>query len=113
MFHRRRKVGLMLKRAARKMLPGRAYGMGRRLVHNYKNYKHQRLPKLSEAEFRHILTDTLGVRAGAVVFVHSSMGQINLGFSFHRVLAALVEAVGVKEREIQMKKVEVVVQEDI
>ena len=84
----------MLKRAARKMLPGRAYGIGRRLVHNYKNYKHQRLPKLSEAEFRHILTDTLGVRAGAVVFVHSSMGQINLGFSFHRVLAVLVEAVG-------------------
>ena len=90
-----RKRGVnMLKKAVARLLPRQVYGKGRTLLHRYRRYERQRLPQLSESGFHSILENELGVGPGAVVFVHSSVGRMNLGFSFYRILAALREVVG-------------------
>ncbi len=84
----------MIKKIAARVLPERAYGTGRQLVRKYRRYKHQGRPKLSESDFCKILTRDLEVREGAVVFVHSSIDQMNLDFPFYRVLSTLRDLVG-------------------
>ena len=86
----------MLKKIARRLLPGSIYNFGKRWVDRYQKFEQQRLPILSETEFRRILSDELGVREGGVVFVHSSLERINLGFPFFRILFILRELVGEK-----------------
>jgi aminoglycoside N3'-acetyltransferase len=49
---------------------------------------------LTESRFREILTNELGARDGSVVFVHSAVGKMNLGFAAPRVLDILQEVVG-------------------
>jgi aminoglycoside 3-N-acetyltransferase len=50
--------------------------------------------KLTEREFKHILTGKLGLTEGMVVFVHSSIDKLNLGFPPHIALDILLETLG-------------------
>ncbi len=54
------------------------------------------LPILSAADFRNILLDNLGIEKEDVVFVHSSLDQLNLDFPFYETLNILMDAVGEK-----------------
>ena len=49
---------------------------------------------LTEAEFRFILENKLGLTKGKVVFVHSSIDKMNLGFPVYKVLSILLDVVG-------------------
>ena len=84
----------MLKAIARRVLPSSVYGEGRKWRHRYREYRRRHLPRLSEAELTRILSEELGVHAGAVVFVHSSLDRLPLDFPFFRVLGLLRDAVG-------------------
>lgn len=66
----------------------------RRIVREYRLIKSRLAPKLTEQEFQRILHAELGIRPGMVVFVHSSIGVMNLDFPSHRALALLIEVVG-------------------
>ena len=83
-----------MKAVARRVLPRSLYGQGRKWAHRYSRYRRQNLPPLSETGLTRILAEELGVHPGAVVFVHSSLDRIPLGFPFFRVLTILRDAVG-------------------
>ena len=51
-------------------------------------------PKLSESEFRQILTNNLGIGKGSVVFIHSSIDKLFINFNPEKVLDILIEIVG-------------------
>ena len=53
-----------------------------------------RLPILSEDAFENILVNDLGLRSGDVVYTHSSVDQLNLGFPFYRVLPVIQNVIG-------------------
>lgn len=52
------------------------------------------LQKLSEEEFRLIIIDKLGIRAGDTVFIHSANTGLNLDFSSFNILNILLDIVG-------------------
>lgn len=84
----------MLRYLLPRLLPRNAYEYLRQRYRRYCAARRERLPPLSEAAFRAILTETLGLQRGAVVFVHSSLANMNLGFSAFRALAILEDVVG-------------------
>lgn len=49
---------------------------------------------LSEAEFRKILAEDLKIKNGSIVFIHSSVDNLNITFDTLRLLEILLEAVG-------------------
>ncbi len=49
---------------------------------------------LSETEFRKILTDELEITKGSIVFIHSSVDNLNIRFDALRVLEILLDTVG-------------------
>jgi aminoglycoside 3-N-acetyltransferase len=51
-------------------------------------------PRISETEFRDIVTNKLGVKKGSVVFIHSSVDNMFLDFPFYDLLPLLKEAAG-------------------
>lgn len=51
-------------------------------------------PRISENEFKKILTDKLGIKEGSVVFIHSSVDKMFLSFPFYNLLPILKDAVG-------------------
>jgi len=53
-------------------------------------------PPLSEAEFRRILTEELKITKGSIVFIHSSVDNLNINFDTFRLLEILLETVGKK-----------------
>ncbi len=62
-----------------------------------KRYGWQRFRrKLSISEFNDILEHQLGLKSGDIVFVHSSMDQLNLSFSHFKVLSVLQSLVGAR-----------------
>jgi aminoglycoside 3-N-acetyltransferase len=63
----------------------------RKLYHNIKSKVY---PKLTEESFRKILTEDLGLKKGSVVFIHSAVDNLNLGFPFYRILPILLDIVG-------------------
>jgi aminoglycoside N3'-acetyltransferase len=56
--------------------------------------KHKPTYTFTRDEFRAILTDTLHLKAGVVVFVHSSVDRIGLQFPFFGILSLIREVVG-------------------
>ncbi len=86
----------MIKEAARRLLPQRAYAAGRRWVRRYRRNQDSRGPSMNEKAFAEILVERLDVRQGDAVFVHSSLDRLKLDFSFMRVLPLLRQAVGEK-----------------
>ena len=84
----------MLKKLASRILPDPVYASGRRLLRGNRRARIRRLPALTEARFQQIASHHLGIGEGSVVFVHSSIDRLNLGFPFYKLLTLLMELVG-------------------
>jgi aminoglycoside 3-N-acetyltransferase len=83
-----------LKRILKKVLPSRALIFLFRARRKIVIARVRSLPVLTERAFTTILTDELGLKNGDVVFVHSSVDQLNLGFHVGRALAILQRITG-------------------
>lgn len=83
----------MLREIAEKILPESAFAKVLRAGKKIKRARVERLPQLSEGDFREILTAQLGLKRNDVVYVHSSVDRMNLGFPFYRILSLLREAI--------------------
>jgi len=73
------------------LFPGKYY---KKIKQQYRKTRKKLLPKLSEEKFREILREELHVKKGAVVFVHSSLANLNLSFQPYQVLNILLDEVG-------------------
>jgi aminoglycoside 3-N-acetyltransferase len=62
----------------------------------YRRARVERLPQLTETDFTGILTDQLGLGAADVVYMHSSVDRLNLGFPFYRILPLIQNVIGDK-----------------
>jgi len=81
---------------AKKFLPDRVVTSVTRTKRKIDRARVSRLPLLSEADFRAILTDRLALESGDTVYVHSSIDQLNLAFPFYGVLSLLQDVIGPK-----------------
>ncbi len=79
---------------AKKILPASAYESIVRKKKARERSRLGRLPKLSESRFTEIVTGDLRLQNGDVVFVHSSLDQLNLDFPFYRILTLLRNVIG-------------------
>jgi len=79
---------------AKRLLPASAYESIVRKKKERARARLARLPKLSESDFTEILTGDLRLQEGDVVFVHSSLDQLNLDFPFYRILTLLRNVLG-------------------
>ena len=79
---------------AKKILPAVAYESIVRKKKERERSRLARLPKVSETRFTQILTDDLRLQDGDVVFVHSSLDQLNLDFPFYTILTLLRDVIG-------------------
>src|SRR5882762_4195446 len=79
---------------AKKILPAVAYESIVRKKKERERSRLARLPKLTEAGLSEILLNDLRLNNGDVVFVHSSLDQLNLDFPFYRVLSLLRQVIG-------------------
>ncbi len=87
-------VNMSIAGLAKKILPAVAYESIVRKKKERERSRLARLPKLSEAGFTEILSGDLRLQSGDVVFVHSSLDQLNLDFPFYRVLTLLRNVIG-------------------
>ncbi|HEU4768595.1 MAG TPA: AAC(3) family N-acetyltransferase, partial [Pyrinomonadaceae bacterium] len=83
-----------LSEIARKMLPADVVNSVARARKRYRRSRVERLPQLTETEFTSILVDRLGLGQGKVVYVHSSIDRLNLGFPFYRILPLIQNVIG-------------------
>ncbi len=60
----------------------------------YRSFRQDNLRKVSEAEFRAILTEQLYVKEGSTVFVHSSVNNLLINFPATKVIEILRDIVG-------------------
>jgi aminoglycoside 3-N-acetyltransferase len=74
-----------------KVLSPEGFNKARKFYHKLKRSWY---PKQTEEDFRKLITQVLGVKKGAVVFVHSSVRNLNLAFPVDRILPILLEIVG-------------------
>lgn len=58
------------------------------------NLNRKMKPSFTETEFKKLLKKKMGISYGDVVFVHASLGDINLSFSKSRVLEIILEIIG-------------------
>src|SRR6266508_752846 len=79
---------------AKRILPAAAYESIVRKKRARERSRLARLPRLTEAGLTGILTNDLRLATGDVVFVHSSLDQLNLDFPFYRVLTLLRNVIG-------------------
>jgi aminoglycoside 3-N-acetyltransferase len=84
----------MIKQAIANVLPRQLRSVARHIIHRYRTYARQRMLKIDETEFERIIRDELMVQSGDVVFVHSSVDNLNLAFPAYRVLHLLRETIG-------------------
>ncbi|MBK7028865.1 MAG: hypothetical protein IPH45_06515 [Bacteroidales bacterium] len=65
-----------------------------KLRSGYRSFLKSVYRPLSEDEFRKILTDQLGIGKGSVVFIHSSIDNLNIRFDVIKLLDILISTVG-------------------
>lgn len=85
---------MSIRKIAEKILPESALAKVVRAGKKMKRARVERLPQLSEKDFTQILTERLGLITGDVVYVHSSVDRLHLGFPFYRILSLLRDVVG-------------------
>lgn len=85
---------MMIREIAEKILSPGTLARVVRAGKKIKRARVERLPQLSEEDFREILTGQLSLRTNDVVYVHSSVDRLHLGFPFYRVLSLMREVVG-------------------
>lgn len=83
-----------IREIAEKLLPDSTFARVIRAGKKIKRARVERLPQLSEREFAEILAGQLALKTGDVVYVHSSIDSLNLGFPFYRILSLLREVIG-------------------
>jgi aminoglycoside 3-N-acetyltransferase len=83
-----------LQKLARTILPVRAMTSLRRARWERERRRVASLPPLTEENFRSILIGDLNLCAGDLVYVHSGMDGLNLGFPFYRILFLIREVIG-------------------
>lgn len=81
---------------ARKVLPADVVNSVVRARKRYRRSRVERLPQLTEADLTAILKEQLGLRSGDVVYMHSSVDRLNLGFPFYRILPLIQSVIGEK-----------------
>ena len=81
---------------AEKILPESAMARVVRAGKRVQRARVERLPQLSEKDFLQILTEQQGLAAGDVVYVHSSVDRLHLGFPFYRLLTLIRQVIGEK-----------------
>jgi aminoglycoside 3-N-acetyltransferase len=64
------------------------------LRQTYLESRRKRLPLLTEDALRKILVNDLGIEPGNVVFIHSSINNLSLGFPFFRTLKIVQDVLG-------------------
>ena len=83
-----------LQRLARTILPERAVTSLQRAKWARECRWVASLPPLTEEHFREILAQDLKLNEGDLVYVHSGMDGLNLGFPFYRILFLIREVIG-------------------
>ena len=78
----------------RRIIPEKYIKRYKQIQANKLKQKVSKLPLLTEEKFRAILSHTLNIQTGDNIFVHSSVGMLNLDFSPVRVLEILLEIIG-------------------
>jgi aminoglycoside 3-N-acetyltransferase len=86
----------MLKHQLKQVLPKGLYIYAKQIALKLIRKRIKLLPVLTEDEFVNILTDHLNIQSNDVVFIHSALGHLNLGFSATKVLPILKQIVGDK-----------------
>jgi len=84
----------MINDIVKELLPERAIGRIRRIRRKIRRARVRSLPVLREKGFKEILSGPLQLREGDVVVIHSSIGNLNLGFPYDRILSLIHEIVG-------------------
>lgn len=84
----------MIKSALEQLLPEKTITYVKKIRQNRIRAKVKSLPVLTEDMFRNILLNELGLRTGDVVFVHSSVNRLNLGFPFYRIITLIQQVTG-------------------
>ena len=79
---------------ARKVLPANVVNSVVRARKRYRRSRVERLPKLTEADLTKIVTERLRLGPGDVVYIHSSVDRLNLGFPFYRLLPLVQNVIG-------------------
>lgn len=87
---------MSIREIAEKILPESAFARVLRAGKKMQRARVERLPQLSEGEFTKILAEQLRLKTDDVVYVHSSVDRLNLGFPFYRILSLLREVIGTK-----------------
>ncbi|HEY0322620.1 MAG TPA: AAC(3) family N-acetyltransferase [Pyrinomonadaceae bacterium] len=87
---------MSIREIAEKILPESAFAKVVRARKKMQRARVERLPQLSERDFTEILTEQLSLTAGDVVYAHSSVDRLNLGFPFYRILSLIHEVTGEK-----------------
>jgi aminoglycoside N3'-acetyltransferase len=85
---------MSIREIAEKLLPESTLARVVRAGKKMQRARVERLPQLSERDFSEILTAQLGLKTNDVVYVHSSVDRLNLGFPFYRILSLLREVIG-------------------
>jgi len=85
---------MQLTKLAKAILPERAFSSLRRAKWERERRRVAALPPLGESEFKSLLRNDLRLEAGDLVYVHSGMDGLNLGFPFYRILFLIQEVIG-------------------
>src|SRR5918912_721541 len=85
---------MIIREIAEKILPERTFQKVLRAGKKMQRARVERLPQLSERDFKEILTERLGLKTDDVVYVHSSVDRMHLAFPFYRILSLLREVIG-------------------
>lgn len=85
---------MSIREIAEKILPPSTFAKVLRAGKKMQRARIERLPQLSEKDFTEILTERLGLSAGDVVYIHSSVDRLHLGFPFYRILSLVREVIG-------------------
>lgn len=85
---------MSIREIAEKILPESAFARVLRAGKKMQRARVERLPQLSESDFTEILAEQLRLKTNDIVYVHSSVDRLNLGFPFYRILSLLREVIG-------------------
>jgi len=83
-----------LRKLAKTILPARAFDSLRRVKWERERRRVAALPPLTEVDFKDILSRDLHLSPGDLVYVHSGIDGLNLGFPFYRILFLIQEIIG-------------------
>lgn len=87
-------VSYKVEQLAKRLLPSSTVAAVKRAKAKWKSKRMAKLPKLSGSEMRKLLTEDLGIAAGDVVFMHSSLDGLRLDFPGTDILAMMLDVLG-------------------